>query len=312
MKVLAMLLILLSLVACTGAKIKSDPSLSAMQANYPSAEFTACGQRWHGLGICPLYSDEFLDSIDLNVQGYFDGDMRVFSSSEDSGCQMDFHTTYHASELVKIPVKQTSSACTFSISVSPRIPGIDDQHDVTPQIFSGFLRVRKLHVGDFWNGDVIFTPENGTTFIEIPTPETNQTLVSLRGCGLDYDGSIDPRAGRFEIDLQGIHFVQKPKLCTIEGVVFGEDFAKWSRLLAVYKEGFVPLAKPAVLEDDQEITVYADPTVYAIFLDNEFKLSNVGEFKFDSAQEHVLRLLTSSARSVIGEYSPSSHTWTWR
>lgn len=310
---LYVLFLLSSLVACTEIKIKPDPSLSAVQANYPTAEFIACGKRWHGLGICPLYANETLDEIQLQVQGYFSGDIRVFASSPDViGCKMDYHTTYEGTQLVTIPVPQVMSSCTFSISVAPKYPNQEKQFEVNPKVFSGFLRVRRLAPEDFWSGEVLFTPEHGMNMIELRTGDRGSLISSIRGCGINFDGTLDAVNGKIVIDLneKGLNPIRQ--LCTIEGIVFSEPYVKWSRLVAVYDERYDPLPKPAVIDSDNEITVYADSTVSAIFLDNDFKLWSVGEFPFDSRKAHVLRLITTSARSVIGEYNPLTQSWTWK
>lgn len=311
--ILSYLFILLLSLGCTEVQIKPDPSLSAVSANYPTAEFIACGTRWHGLGICPLYSRDYLDSIQLKVQGYFDGDIRVFASnSTEVGCQMDNHFTYRNSELIEIPLPKIASSCTFSISVTPHFPNQDNQSSVVTKTLPGFLRVRKLNFGDFWTGDTIRNPENGQIFFNIPTADNGISLADIRGCGVVFDGVLTASQGKYLVDLNSKGFVPHVQLCTLEGVIFGNSIAKWSRLIAIYNEAYVPLPKPVVISDDREITVYADPTVSAIFFDNEFKLSNQGEFPFDSTKSHVMRLLTSSARSVIGEYDPKNEVWVWK
>jgi hypothetical protein len=306
-------IILLTLIGCSHPELKPDPSLGPLQANYPTAEFQACGQIWHGLGVCPLYSDAFLDTLDLKVQGYFDGEIRVYAeSTKDDGCKMDQHFSYKDSELVSIPLPDIASSCTFSISVTPHFPDQDDQSSVQVKSLPGFLRVRKLDYENIWFGDILRNPENAQNFFVIPTTDKGRAIASIRGCGIVFDGMLDASHGQYNIDLNSKGLVSISKLCTLEGVIFGNNLLQWTGLVDIYNQSFVPLAAPLITPGRNQISIYADPTVSAIFLDDQYKLSNQGVFSFDPSVTHVVRLLTASARSIIGQYDPKNGVWVWK
>src|SRR5579863_5990249 len=97
-----------SLSACGGAPLKPDPSTPASDSHYPTAEFQACGQRWHGLGVCDIQAQDDLSKVNLQVQGYLSGDLRVYAVSDSSDCQFDQHMTYVKNQLVPIPLPHVS------------------------------------------------------------------------------------------------------------------------------------------------------------------------------------------------------------
>lgn len=308
----AFVLLAISLSGCGEAQIKPDPSLPAMDAHYPTAEFMACGKRWHGLGICETSPQGTLDRLNFSVQGYLDGDMRVYAVSSDPNCQFDQHLTYVKNQLVSIPLPKVSHSCTFGITVTPHFPGQDKQSSLQVHSLEGFLRVRNISDDTLWNGDTFFFPENTRYSFSLPTFFNAPTLASIRGCGIRFDSLLSPKDGRFVLDLTDIGIQANSQICEIEGVLLGLPSIRFSRLVSIYRQSFVPLPKPVVIFDRDQITVYADSTVSAMILDDQVILSSVGEFAFDPNKEHVFRLFTIMARSIIGEYKPYSQEWEWK
>jgi hypothetical protein len=82
-----------------------------------------------------------------------------------------------------------------------------------------------------------------------------------------------------------------------------EDFL-FTVLVAGYDPAFSPLAIPTVEIAKGKATVKAENAVSIVSVDGEYEIRREHKFAFDEKKPHVIRALTTAARSVIGIYTP--------
>lgn len=291
---------------CDGTNPNGCPAAS--QANYPTAEFVACGKAWHGLGTCFLKRGELLDSVGLAIQGYNRGTIRFVSQD----CFIDETLRYENNQRVRIGLSGVSNqSCLLSFVVTPEFdPG--QTEGVIIRSFKGHLWLAVREKEDVSVEFISKTPEGGDAEIRIPVGSPGLHRVVFRGCDVGFDEAVEAIDGTISIRLQQVIPSIGLKRCILQGGVEDSDrnkFITW--MVWGYDKNFVPLPIPVIEIYKNRISIIGDPNVSVISLDEEWKLKNIARFKFDPMTPHVVRLLTVGGRSVFGIWNPDRRSFEW-
>lgn len=299
--------VMISLTGCSSAKLVQDPSIPAIKANYPTAEMQACGKRWHGLGTCALKKGEPLQTVNFQVQGYYRGTITVESKT----CQVSQTVSYENNALVPFSIPGLAAqSCTLSVTVSPEYPKRKDE-TVVVYSFRGHVHVR-VHDGNLWQGFTGKVAGQWQRTLKVKAGGQGKVRVMADGCDVKYDQQLDLISGVLDFPLHDAVLRGTPKYCVLSGAVLDpqyEDFL-FTAFVAQYDSSFAPLAIPALQVDGDKLHVTAENAVSVVAFDEEFIIGQGGKFKWDQNKVHIIRLLTTAGRSVIGEYTPSGG-WKW-
>ena len=288
------LLFCLLLAGCAG-KLKPDSVPGAMASHYPTAEFTACGTRFVGLGICPAYQGGVLE-----VQGYYKGTIQIDSER----CNIHIKTRYENSQSVKVALANTS--CVVDFVVSPEYPN-DAKSGIVIESLKGRLYWKSLPQGAAYFSQSTKVKEGLNASFSFPADEP--VKLSFRGCGITYDEEKEPENGKITVMLRDIVFMDMPMDCILEGAAIGSKVTRLTWQVWSYDSAFTPLAVPSAEVKNKKLTVKAEGPVSVLSLDDQYVIDNQTTFKFDPSKPHVLRLITTGGRLLIGEWSGS---WTWK
>lgn len=274
-----------SVAGCGGAKINVDRSIPATQANYPTAEFRACGRLWHGLGGCQLKTGQSLDDLNIEVQGYYSGMVRIIGTGDE--CQFDEVVSYSNNSVIPVHIpKKIQTNCTIGFLVSPQIPHAKDQ-PVVIRSFMGFLRIRATDQN--WAFSKYETMETDGASIQLQPSGFNpgeQVRVVAKGCSQSIDQIMLVESIR--LSLSAI----QAQNCFLEVAIIGSKAQVQTIGLTSYSSVFAPLAAPVI----ENGWVYAGPDVAVITVDDKFYVGSEVKYK---KQPSIVRVLSTAGRSVI-------------
>jgi hypothetical protein len=311
MKTLLAFSLLLFVNGC--ANLHTDPSPSALDSGYPTAEFTACGKLWHGMGGCALPAGEDPNkTVNLSVQGYYEG--TIVANGE--GCGVDLSQSYTGNASVTVPIGAVTKDCIIAFTVTPTYP----QHTVIPVSgFRGYLLItnQAADVTNWVFSDFYVTgnwQRNWAINVGPATPVSAQAA----GCGVDWSETELPvdSTGILQLPLQEMAQPNTDTApCVADGFVVSPTFKNtyFDAFVAKYDPSFSPLSLPTYTLDPSnlQITVTADPVVGVVSVDSSWNEDNTGTFDFDPTKPHVLRILTSMGRSVLGIWNTSTGAFSW-
>lgn len=291
---------------CDGTNPNGCPAAS--QANYPTAEFVACGKAWHGLGTCFVKRGELLDSVGLEIQGYSRGTVRLVSQD----CFIDETLRYENSQRVRMGLSGIADqSCLLSFVITPEFDP-NQAEGVIIRSFKGHLWVGVREQEDVSIEFISKIPEGGDAEIRVPVGTPGLHRVVFRGCDIGFDKCIESKDGMIGIHLSEIGPKPGMKRCILQGGI--EDggqnkFITW--MIWGYDKKFVPLPIPVVEFDKNKINIIGDPNVSVVSLDEEWRLKNIARFKFDPMTPHIVRLLTVGGRSVFGIWNIDRRSFEW-
>lgn len=291
-------------------KVSLDPSPSAAEANYPTAEFRAQDQLFHGLGEVALKKGEDLSKVKLEVQGYFEGTIRI-----DSGfCHIKKTLTYAGTSLVEVALSgPAKESCVIDIVVTTVYPRVYDEntlvYDLKGQLFVKVLTDEKpFHLGSSK------VQAGLDTNLYVPVESQGGSVQAIfRGCGSKYDDMVPVNDGEAMISARALAGPERFDRCIYEGfldMLSGIKRVSWS--VWTYDRSFSPLPLPRLDFHGSILRVQADRAVAAIILDEDFELSHKALFRLDPDEEHVLRLLTVKGRSVVCQWLTQRAEWVCR
>lgn len=300
------------LIACLvgsscGKDVNPDHGEPALQSNYPSAEFYACGQRFVGLGQCRLEIGKDISDIKLRIQTFYKGRIRVFSealpadvSIEYSGeMRLDPHLHGKPEESVLI-----------GFVINPEYPGERDQV-ISVHGAIGFLAVNVARPGDEIEFHATKAPMGSGGFIDVDVSDAEALIVVSPSCGIDK--AIDVRGLHlFRLELRDYIDVNAMRRCIIDMAVIGERSRLVNWLAWVYSDSFTPLSIPHVSVRDREIEIKAESSVAVLSVDSVWKVGNEAQFDFDESKAHVVRAMTVKGRLVVGEWIPEKRGFKWK
>lgn len=316
-----LLALLTAITGCGTAKLKEDPVIPAAVANYPTLEFSACGKTHHGLGVCYLNKGQPFDSVELRVQGYYQGTARVYSQA----CKLDYTFAYKDSELIriKLPDSEPERNCAVNITLSPEYPK-EWRSGIEVYSLIGVLAVRLQNGSESWTGETRRLTGRWKSNLALSLgPKHTSARVVIRGCGIAYDKTLASPEGNLYIPLENAVKREERGLCVAEGVALMSDGDfTFSVLIAQYATelpsdpkwsgfGFGPLAIPVTEYSGGSIKLTGSDQVSVISMDSKYKVSSKASFSFDRTKSHVIRLITVKGRTVLGFWEPGDQEVQW-
>lgn len=309
--------LLLALVAGCAGKIRPDPvAVSAMDAGYPSAEVRACGKEPDELGLvpCSIKEGQLLDSLKIQVVGYYKGTIK-FSSDE---CGVNQEVSYEGTALVPLSIPgEASRNCLVTVTVSPNFPR-ESSSGIKVHSLRGHVYIHVLKANEnFWNGHARKVTGNFSSHLSLWVGNQTEVRVVLAGCGMaqPWDKRLPVVDGSVDVELSEI-IPQEPavKTCILEGVIISQVYKDvlMSVMVSKFDDRFTPLPIPVVKVDGDKLIVEADAGVSAIALNQEYKLNRKAKFKFDPKAVNYLRMVTVAGRAVLGIWNPQSQDWSWK
>lgn len=302
---LALLLAPFFLSGC-GAKLRPDPMISAVDAGAPTAEIWVNGAPSRGLSIVGIKEGESLDSLDLQVQTYYNGQVRIDSKE----CEIARTIRYSNSQKIKINLLGEAKSCVISVVVSPEYPNqLRTSIKVYPFVAHVYIRATKQ--GDDWIGQTALVSGSFSKPIRFFVGGESARAV-FSGCNNRVEKEIRLIGGWADLDLNEIANPDTKETCVSEGVFISPEYKDLlvSVLVAKHSTEFSGLAEPLVELVNGSISVVADPSASIISLDGLFVISNKAKFQFDQTKTHVLRVLTVKGRSILGVFKPGEG-WSW-
>lgn len=302
-----LVLILVFAIGC-GQRLRPDPEmLSAITANYPTAEFRACGNLWHGLGICVLEEGDSLENLSFAIQGYYEGTVRI-----DSGdCEVAASYNYLDNGFIKNVLRGTiHRSCVITFTVSPEYPR-EEKTGIVTSGFRGHLRIKMVPKGSYSKVGVFRIPQTFKKTWTLGVGETDPVDVYFEGCGVSFHRQFTPNQSK-QINLQLADlFSGEPRTCVLEGVVRSKKYKDLllSAIVSVYYDNFNPLPLPVTTFKSKHLEIDGDEAVSVVSVGSEFILNNKHKFKID--KKEIVRLLTSKGRSVIGVVNPDTGEIQW-
>lgn len=316
-----LLFFLTALTGCGTARLVEDPVIPAAVANYPTLEFRACGKTFHGQGICYLQKGQPFDSVELRIQGYFQGTGRVVSQA----CKLDYTFTYTDSELIRInlPNSEPEKNCAVNITLSPEYPK-EWRSGIEVYSLIGVLGVRLQSGDETWVGETRRLTGNWKSNLSLSLgPNHTSARVVIRGCGIAYDRVLSAPGGNLYVPLEQAVKREERGSCVAEGVALtsGGDFT-FSVLVTQYATelpndpkwkgyGFGPLAIPVTELSSGSIKLTGPEQVSVVSVDQTHKIASKGKFSFDRTEPHIIRLITVKGRTVLGLWEPGDQEVTW-
>jgi len=295
--------------------LRPDLSLPAAEAGYPTAEFYAGGNLFHGLGSVVAARGSPLSDVNLEVQGYFSGVIRVDSAA----CGVSESVVYSNSSRVKITLPGVAVAsCLLDILVSPSYPEKNNKTNERTYQFKGQLAVKVLGKQDPWIGYSTKLRADGDEPVIIDVGAPGQYHLVFRGCSSKYDEMLRTPSSTIKAQFKAVVPAKnKDPHCLLEGFI--ERVDKWSPPVRLswqvwrYSSDFLPLPIPSVTAGSWgRVSVEGDPSVSVISLDDEYKVNYKAEFYFDDKAPHTLRVFTVKGRSAVCEYYfDSNEGWGW-
>lgn len=277
--------------------LRPDPNPYAITSNMPTAEVMVCGERVMGLGSCSIERGKSLSDLEIKVQGYNSGTIRITSDS----CGVEFDARYSGSKSIQVPIQGTAdSNCLLAISVQPEFEGERESGLVIGSL-KAFIWIRVLDPNQEWQWFSSKLSEDADASIEV---ESDNTELFIRGCDATIDKTVKPLNGKVKIKLSDL-----PKKgitgCIYEGVITGEKKSKFFSWM-VWKSplNYVPAVEPDVSFDSDKIVIKGEQPTSVISIDEFYYTQQFGKFFFDKEEKHVVRTITVGGRNIVGEYDP--------
>lgn len=291
---------LLALSGC-GGKLVEDPSISALEANYPTAEIYLNGKVAHGLAVGSVGSE-------LQIQGYGTGEIKVDGQT----CGVEFNKSYSLNERVSIPLPQvdpiSAKSCLLDVLVTPHYKE-QDNAAIKVYPFKGIVALKesKPSVSRFTRK----LTGNMKSTLHINVGGTGSVKYIFTGCGLKVTGDAPLSEGYLDLDTANLVNMKTGTSCVLEGIVISPEYEDMfvTVLISAYSPLFTPLSEPSIAVKDKSLEIEGDSAVSIVSLDSEFKIGNTGKFDLNPNGNQVIRLITNKGRSVIGTKQEGSWQW---
>lgn len=301
MKTLLLLLPLIFAIGCAG-KLRPDTTMPAAKANYPTAEIHACGQKFVGIGICPIVRGS---AITVGIQGYYSGAIRIDSER----CHIATSQRYSNSGEVRQTLVPTES-CVVDVVVSPEYPD-EAKSGLAIGSLKGRLYIKMLEPGNSYQTMVSKIPLGTSQTFAIRTSEFADSRVIFRGCDTQFDRTIAPINGVITIGADELIAAKDPISCIFEGVVFGNAVYRLGWQAWWYDAAFNPLPIPDIAVNGNKIKIVGDAGVSVIALNQKYVINKEATFtNFNPAKPNILRLLTVGGRLALGQWNGREFIWT--
>lgn len=305
---LLILIFIFSTIGCVKDEVPTpDHGPHAYEHNFSTAEFYACGKNHFGVGICDVDVGSEMSSIDFKIKGYFDGDIKITSNC---GYNDLIHYTNNKMVSYKLDGKFTQS-CLFGILVTPKFPN-QDNVPIETSGFKGFLLVSVNKSGDLIYDFVTKIKEGMNSKIDIPIDVARSLRVKFAGCGVSFDSYVEPNDGFVTLYVNNILSVLSKQTCPLFGGINTKPTTYVNWFIQIYDGDFQNISQPEIHFNKGKVKVVAEDSVTAIFVNDNYVYSSLGEFTVDLNSNFIVRAITVGGRSQVGDYDPARKEVLWR
>lgn len=287
--------------------------MPSIDANFPTAEFSACGKLWRGLGICVLERGADLASVELEIKGYFDGAVKIDSTD----CNLDELVRYSKHQSVRPRlIGPAAESCLISFVVSPEFPNEASQ-GIKVNSLVGHLWLTVELPGETWGSYLskVRAGKESSIRVELGEKQGESAHAIFFGCDSTYETDLVVDAYG-AIDLKATQILGRAiakESCILEGgIIIGKNQYMLTWMIWGYDEHFLDLPDPLVTLSNGKLTLKGDQNVSALSLDDSWSICNEHTIKkFDPAKPHIARALTVNGRSALGVWSPEKKEFSW-
>jgi len=302
--------IILFIVSCGNVLVK-DSSMSSFDANFTTAEFSVCGEVHHGLAICSIEEGELYSNLNLNIQGYYNGQIKI--SSPDCLLSSPEVLRYTSNQTIPVVIAgRVIKSCVIEFVVMPEYPNAD-KTPIEIHNFKGLVYIKKIPKGSYIIAKSFKVKQLSNIDISINVKEYNgEARLVFFGCESSFDSTITFTNGRYNFNLSDIMPLSSVRSCILNGALIMDDTQiRLSYLINVYDRKFNQLSVPSLKIKKNKLHVNANSSVSVISLDKEYVMKRKVKFKFKHDQNHILRLMTVKGRSVIGLWDIDNQRFKW-
>lgn len=295
----------LLLASCKSNNLRPDTaSISAIDANYPTVEFSAKENLYHGYGIVQINPGE---SLDVKIQGYYSGSIRL-----DGQCLPEkIDKAYDTNQVISITVRPTKSC--FLRVVMTSVYG-KNKEPVTVYPILGYLAVKVADTTSHdWHVEARRRKSGVSTKVYLGVGGDGSSKVIADGCGKRFEFEAEIHGGIVVLDLKDL--VQKDT-CILEGYATSNQYAplRFSILSVTYNKTYPELSHPkVVILKNGKLWIQAEESVSILSFDKEYYFMNdITVQKFDPNSSHIIRAITAKGRTAIGVWTPEKKGVVWK
>ncbi len=293
------------LAGCGGVVPDNGTVLPAIRAGVPTVELHGCGGIDKGLKICTVGRETNLTSLNLSIQGYWEGRVSYVTS----GCpvELDDSLLYSRHQKIRIPVSGLLERdCLVTVTLSPRYRGFENNGVIVWPI-EGHIYLRRTSRLPTTQTNI--TARDVSFFV--PATETRRIVMESSLCDISFDEDLEPQNNGIEIRLSDLTAIDERKLCIINGANV-EDRSLLLWYVAIHDPNYSFLPKPALETKRRRLKVKGTSDVTAIILNDDYKYGSEGSFRFDRKKQNILRMVTAKGRSVLAIWNPRTESWSWK
>lgn len=309
MKLLRFGVIALTLLAsaCGGNRIRPDQGEPALQSNYPSVEFYACGNHFFGLGQCEIGIGDDVEDLEFRIQTYYKGDVRIFADV----IPQDVTIVYDGNQRLDPYLRgRPEKSFVLGFTLTPEFPGESDE-PIAIHGGIGFLMVNVVRPGEDWDYRVTRSKEDIGGFIDLDVADSDLVFIESPKCELKRNEVDVSAVSSYRLQLSSLIDVSIMRRCVISVSIIGEEvrFINW--MAWVYGKKFEPLAYPNIERDGNKFKIKANSNVSVIALNDKWEIKNEAEFDFDPNQVQTLRTITVKGRMTVQVWTPNGGWIAW-
>lgn len=295
MKTSFLLIVLLNLMLFTscGSKLVKDPSVSVVEANYPSLEIHSPSKLNNGLAIVNFKEGQNLKDLKISVRGYFKGELRLFSDH----CQIDENIRYDDSRLIPLNFDvELFRSCLITAVLT--VDYSKYQGTVKTYPLKGFIALvpEKKYEAGLHTRKIM---EDKTSIFNLKTNSDSEYRIVIRGCGISEDFFRQPVNGNISIDLGEI-LGSGIRTCYLDMAVLSDSEKLRHRfLLSIFSTQFTRLPKPKIdWKRKSKLKLTANNNVSVISVGNKYEVKRKATFKYN--KNDTVRLITVKGRLLLG------------
>lgn len=299
----------LILTGC-GSQLVDDSALPAFESNYPTAEFSACGELHHGLAVCQLNAGDAFSKVDLRIRGYYQGTVKV--SSLDCPIVSPEVQRYQDSREVKIEFDGNfETSCVIEFVVLPEYPR-ETNDDIQTYNLKGLLYIKE-NKGPAINGTLKHKVGLDRVITLNIGGGDGQAELAFFGCNSSGPIDVSVSNGRFSFKLSDVTNINEVRSCVLNGGIrFKDKRIRITYLASFYEDDFTPLPTCSLDTRRRKVRVNCPRQVSIISVNDEYKLKRESSFRIDKDERNVFRAVTVKGRSVLAVWNPQRQEWIWK
>lgn len=282
------IVILFFLSSCARGLVE-DPSISVVDANYPSLEIYHRGNLYNGLAIVEAQPTMSVNQMGIAIQGYYKGEIRIFSDQ----CNVDQISRYGENQRVTLDYNfKIEDFCIFTVILQPDYP---KRKAIKIYPLKGHIAIFTSKKTPAENQTAKVS--KGNSFSITTTFNSSKAMAYFRGCGVSENRELHFDDGILFFDLNDFNIEQDT--CVLQAALIDGDIKKRLRVfIARHDPRFVPLETPIYKIKDDKIKLEGSRVTSLLSVGNEYDLDDKESFKFINLD--TVRAATNKGRLVLG------------